>query len=113
MDIIKDVVAHLSADLGVRVASQRPANPGKRMVTVRRVGGGGSVFRDNPLVEVTAWEESDVAAYKLAELAADSMFTLPAFSANVAEVTRNSFRSDTFMDGTPRWTGVYVIVCNR
>lgn len=113
MDIIKDTVAHLSNELGVRVASQRPANPDPRMVTVRRVGGGGTMFRDTPRVEVTAWAESDVAAYELADLAADSMFTLPAYSANIAEVERNSYYSNTYTDGTPRWTGVYVIVCNR
>ena len=69
MDIVKDVVAHLSDDLGVRVAAERPENPDERMVTVRRVGGGGDRFMDTARIDVTAWAESYSAAYNLAKLA--------------------------------------------
>lgn len=113
MDLVRDVVAHLSDDLGVRVAAERPENPDERMVTVRRVGGGGDRFMDTARIDVTVWAESYKAAYILAKLAEESMFGLPAYSANVASVEQNSFYSNTYTDGTPRWTGVYVIVCNR
>lgn len=113
MDIIKDAIAHLSSELGVRVAAERPEHPDPRMVTVRRLGGGGGQFIDSPRVEVSAWAESFSAAYRLAGQAADAMFTLPAYSANVAEVTQNSFYSNIYTDGSPRWTGVYIIVSNR
>lgn len=113
MDLMKDIVAHLSDDLGVRVAAERPEHPDERMATVTRVGGGGDRFTVTARIVIDCWAESYKAAYNLAKLAEESMFDLPAYSVNVASVEQNSFYSNTYTDGTPRWTGVYVIVCNR
>lgn len=113
MDIIKDIVSHLSEQLGTRVATERPANPPKTMVTVTRVGGGGSAFVDSPRVDVHAWAETDMAAYRLAKEAEEAMFSLPAYSDNIAEVSQNSLYSNIYTDGSRRWSAVYVLVCNR
>lgn len=112
-DIVKDAIAHLTDRLGVRAAMERPQHPDPRMVTVRRLGGGGSRFRDSARIEVSAWAESAKAAYLLANQAAEAMFDLPAYSVNIAEVEQNSLYSNIYVDGTPRWTGMYVITCNR
>lgn len=113
MDISKAVVAHLSRELGVRVSTERPESPPERMVTVSRTGGGGSAFVERPRVVVHAWDGSESGAYRLAMAAAGAMFSLPAAEANVADVTQDSLYSNTYPDGTRRWTGVYVITCNR
>lgn len=113
MDILLDTVSHLSDSLDCRVATERPANPPGEMVTVTRVGGGGSMFLDSPRVSVHAWAETEAEAYKLGMAAADAMFSLPAHSPDVAEVTQNSFYSNIYPDGTRRWSGVYVVTCNR
>lgn len=42
MDVLKATVDHLAASLDCRVSSERPANPPNEMVTVIRMGGGGS-----------------------------------------------------------------------
>lgn len=113
MDILKAAVAHLSTELGCRVSTERPENPPKEMVTITRVGGGGSRFLDRPRVSVHAWAETETAAYKLATEASKAMFTLQDAYPNIAEVTQDSLYSNIYTDGTRRWSGVYVIICNR
>lgn len=113
MDILLETVSHLSDALDCKVSTERPANPPSEMVTVTRVGGGGSVFLDRPRVAVHAWAGTESAAYRLGMDAADAMFSLPGASPNVAEVSQDSFYSNIYPDGTRRWSGVYVIICNR
>ena len=113
MDVLKEIVAGLSSMLDVRVATERPANPPKTMVTVVRTGGGGSRFMDSPRIIVHAWGQSEDEAYKLGREAEQAMFALPSYSDNIAEVTQNSFYSNIYTDGTRRWSGAYVLVCNR
>lgn len=113
MDIMKEVIAHLSSVLDVRVATERPANPPNRLVTVTRTGGGGSVFMDSPRITAHAWAESETQAYLLGMEVAKAMFSLPSASANIAEATQDSFYSNIYPDGTRRWSGSYVLICNR
>lgn len=113
MDILKATIEHLDASLECRVASERPANPPSEMVTVVRMGGGGSRFIDRPRILVHAWGTSETSAYGLAREAEAAMFTLPAYEPNVAEVSQDSLYSNIYMDGTRRWTAAYVIVTNR
>lgn len=113
MDVMRAIVAHLSEELDCRVSTERPANPPKRMVTVTRAGGGGSVFLDSPRIVVHAWGESESDAYALGMEAAAAMFTLPGAADNIAEVTQDSFYSNIYPDGTRRWSGAYVLICNR
>lgn len=114
MDLIKDIVAHLTEELGgVRVATERPANSPKQLVTVVRTGGGGSEFAQTAQVVIATWGESDKDAYNLGRRVADAMFGLPGYSDNVVEVTQNSFYKDTYTDGTRRWSSAYNIYHNR
>lgn len=113
MDISRAVVAHLSQRLGVRVATERPASPPLRMVTVVRLGGGGGPFDERPSVAINAWGGSESDAYRLAMDAAEAMFSLPESSDNVVSVEQDSLYSNIYPDGTRRWTGNYSIYCNR
>lgn len=113
MDLMADIVSHLSDSLGCRVSMERPANPPTEMVTVTRVGGGGSRFLERPRIAVHAWAGSESAAYRLGVEVANAMLALPDNYANVAEVSQDSLYSNIYPDGTRRWSGVYVIICNR
>ena len=113
MDLLKDTVSHLAAELGVRVATERPENAPKTMVTVSRIGGGGSMFDDRARIEVHTWDATESAAYKLGMAAADAMFSLPGYSVNVAHVQQDSSYPPTLPDGTRRWTGMYTVYTNR
>lgn len=113
MDVLESTVSHLSSKLGVRVSTERPANPPAEMVTVTRTGGGGGAFTERPRVTVHCWAESEKLAYRLGMRAAEAMFSLPSSDDNIASVTQDSFYSNIYPDGTRRWTGAYVMVCNR
>lgn len=113
MDISKAIVAHLGSVLGVRVSTERPANPPSRMVTVVRLGGGGGPFDERPGIAIDAWGASESDAYRLAMQASEAMFSLPESADNVVSVEQDSLYSNTYPDGTRRWTGNYSIYCNR
>lgn len=113
MDLMQSIIAHLTNELDVRVATERPANPPKELVTVVRTGGGGSRFYQNARVVIHAWSTSDLEAYELGTKVADAMFTLPAFAVNVFDVTQNSFYSNIYTDGTRRWSSAFDIAFNR
>ena len=113
MDGSKAIVAHLTQELGCRVSTERPASPPDRMVTAVRLGGGGSMFRETSRYAIHAWAASEKDAYKLGMEAAEAMFSLPGSAPNVAHVEQDSFYSNIYPDGSPRWTGAYTIISNR
>lgn len=113
MDVLKATIDHLSASLGCRVSSERPASPPKEMVTVIRMGGGGSQFIDRARIVVHAWGDSEASAYSLARRAESAMFTLPGAEHDVSEVLQDSFYSNIYVDGTRRWSSAYIITTNR
>lgn len=108
-----EVISYLATTLGVRVSSYRPENPPSEMVTVLRSGGTGDRFLDNPLILIHAWSTTDVGAYELADRAVKAMLELPDHSNNIALVEQNSFYSNAYTDGTPRWSALMQCVCNR
>lgn len=113
MDVLKATVDHLAASLDCRVSSERPANPPNEMVTVIRMGGGGSQFIDRARIVVHAWSSSEASAYALARKAEEAMFTLPGAEHDVASVDQDSFYSNIYVDGTRRWSSAYIITTNR
>lgn len=113
MNLLQAIVAHLTNELDVRVATEKPANTKPPFVTVVRNGGGGNEFTDEARISVHCWGRTETEAYELGLLAASAMFQLIAFENNVVSCTQQSFYSNIYTDGTRRWTGVYNIYCNR
>lgn len=111
--MIADIVAYLTEALGVRVSTSRPVNPPSEMVTVTRTGGVGDRFVDRPLILIHAWGTSDVGACALAERALEAMLEFPDHSDDVSLVTQNSFYTNAYTDGTPRWSVLLECVSNR
>lgn len=112
MDIIAEMVAHLEAELLVPVSSEAPQRVPDKFVLVRRAGGGGDRFVDNPRINLHCWAPTDYGAAALAYDAATAALAGPDHITNLAAISQDSIYQND-LDGRHRWTVSLVGVCNR
>ena len=112
MDIIEELVPYLYGRLLVPVASEAPERIPDKFVAVRRAGGGGDRFVDNPRINLHCWAPSDYGAAALAYEAATAALDGPDHITNLAAISQDSIYQND-LDGRHRWTVSLVAVCNR
>ena len=112
MDVLAETVSYLSDRLSMRVRTEAPKTIPKRFVIVRRSGGGGSRFIDNPRLTIHCWDESDAKAGSLCRQVADAMLEAPDYIDNMASISQDTIYQND-LDGRHRWTVSLVAICNR
>lgn len=120
MWLLEQLVAYLADTLGVPVSTTMPvdrtgdkAYVKEDMLTVVWEGGNGTRFIEQPRISFHAWSTSDIGAARLLDRAIRALDACPAYLVNVGEATQNSRYSNVYVDGTPRWTAVYVFIVNK
>lgn len=121
MWLIEDLIAYLSEALDVPVSTSMPvdikntdsAKVKNDQVTVVWDGGSGTRFLERPRITFHAWSTTDIKAAQLCERVVRALDEAPDHLANVGTATQNSRYTNVYVDGTPRWTCVYVFVVNK
>lgn len=120
MWLIEDLIAYLKGELGVPVSTTMPvdrkgdtATVKTDMVTVVWDGGNGNLFLERPRITFHAWSTEDIKAAQLLDRVIQALDVSPDYITNLAQATQNSRYSNVYIDGTPRWSAVYVFVTNK
>lgn len=111
-DAIAETVKYLKALIDAPVASEVPAAIPETFCAVRRTGGNGDRFVDNPQIAVHCWAASDAKAGSLAKNVASLMLESPDHIMNLAAITQNSIYQNN-LDGRHRWTVTFGLTVNR
>lgn len=120
MWLLEELVTYLKDTLNVPVSTTMPvdrtgntANVRQDMVTIVWNGGGGTRFVEQPRISFHAWSTEDIKAAQLLDRVIKALDTAPEYITNLGQATQNSRYSNVYVDGTPRWTAVYVFVTNK
>lgn len=120
MWLIEELIAYLKEVLGVKVSTTMPvdrkgdtASVHSDMVTVVWDGGSGTRFVEQPRITFHAWSTQDIKAATLLDKVIDALDAAPDYITNLAQATQNSRYSNVYVDGTPRWSAVYVFTTNK